>query len=512
MELEKRYSTNFDEENQKWGGLSRRRFVTFLAAGSASVFLSACDSKTLLPDITTESTTSITSTTTAAVTITAPSGSTVGLMYKDARAYDGYTLFAPILSKTTYLIDLEGRLVHTWSSDYVPGQSVYLLDKGVLLRSTHRSDIGGGPTGGGVQKIAWDGTLLWDFSYVSSSYVPHHDIRPLPNGNVLLICWEFKTQEEALAAGRKPTLLSEGRLWPEKIVEIKPEGSNGGSVVWEWHLWDHLIQDFDSSKSNYGVIAKHPELMDINFALGGKADWIHANAIDYHPTLDQIVISCHEQSELWIIDHSTTTAEASGHSGGQRGHGGDILYRWGNPSGYGAGTSTNQKLFAQHNTNWITSGLPGAGDILVFNNGNSRPAGTYSSVDEIVPPLGTNGSYDLTAGSSYGPAEATWTFKAKTPTGFYSDKISSAQRLSNGNTLICQGPQGIFFEVTSAGETVWRYINPVTSSGVVAQGQSIPRSPAGDTTNSTFRAQRFPTDSSLLAGLNLTPGKLLEQT
>ena len=380
------------------------------------------------------------------------------------------------------------------------------------MRSVHLSDIGGGPTGGGVQKIGWDGTLIWDFKYTSDSYVPHHDIKPLPNGNVLLICWEFKTQAEAVAAGRKTALLSESKLWPEKIVEIQPVGSTGGNVVWEWHLWDHLIQDFDSSKLNYGIVAAHPELVDINFALGGKADWIHANAIDYNSKLNQIVLSCHEQSELWVIDHSTTTAQAAGHSGGNSGMGGDILYRWGNPRGYGAGTTSDQKLFAQHNTSWIGSGLPGEGDILIFNNGNSRPGGNYSSVDEITPPVDSAGNYKLSIGASFGPALQTWIYKAKIPTDFFADKISSAQRLANGNTLTCHGPLGIFFEVTSAGETVWRYVNPVTDTGIVAQGQTIPTVSAGDTRNSTFRVQRFAADSAALKGLELTPGKLIEQT
>jgi len=434
------------------------------------------------------------------------------LTYKGEGVYGGYTLFAPNFSKNTYLIDIDGKLVHTWASSYIPGQSVYLLDGGTLLRSVHLSDAGGGPTGGGVQKIGWDGTLIWDFKYVGDSYVPHHDIKPLPNGNVLLICWEFKTQAEAVAAGRKTTLLSENKLWPEKIVEIQPVGSTGGTVVWEWHLWDHLIQEVDSSKLNYSVVAAHPELMDINFALGGKADWIHANAIDYNPKLDQIVLSCHEQSELWVIDHSTTTAQAASHSGGNGGMGGDLLYRWGNPRGYGAGITSDQKLFAPHNTAWIESGLPGEGDILVFNNGNSRPGGNYSSVDEITPPVTTQGGYTRNTGSAYGPALQTWIYKAKNPTDFFADKISSAQRLANGNTLICHGPLGIFFEVTAAGTTVWRYVNPVTDTGITIQGQTIPTGTAGDTRNATFRVQRFAADSTALKGLDLTPGKLVEQT
>ena len=421
-----------------------------------------------------------------------PANKKVGLMYKDAKAFNGYTLFAPNFSNSTYLIDMDGNLVHTWESTYIPGQSVYLLEGGTLVRSTHYSDAGPGPTGGGVQKIAWDGTMLWDFKYLSKTYIPHHDIRPLPNGNVLLICWDIKTREEALAAGRKKDLIAEGSVWSEKIVEIKPDGKTGGTVVWEWRLWDHLVQSNDSTKDNFGVIADHPELVDINFAMGGKADWVHANAVDYNAKLDQILISCHEQSEVWIIDHSTTAQEVATHSGGKVGKGGDLIYRWGNPRGYGAGVAADQKLFAPHNIQWIESGLPGEGNILIFNNGNVRPGGNYSSVDEIVTPVDAQGRYALTKGAAYGPAAQTWIYKAKTPTEFFAEKISGAQRQPNGNTLVCHGPLGTFFEVTKEGDIVWEYVCPVAGG--------------------TFRANRFAADSPALKGLNLAVGNLLEAT
>ena len=81
------------------------------------------------------------------------------------------------------------------------------------------------------------------------------------------------------------------------------------------------------------------------------------------PDLDQIIFSVHNFSRFWIIDHSTSTAEAAGHKGGKSGKGGDILYRWGNPRGYAAGTKKDQTLFAQHNVHWIRKGLPGRGVI-----------------------------------------------------------------------------------------------------------------------------------------------------
>jgi hypothetical protein len=444
----------------------------------------------------------------------APSGGlsanqTVGLVYQTTRASSGYTLFAPNRSTTTYLIDMDGKLVHTWESKYTPGQSVYLLDNGTLLRSIHISNVQG-PAGGGVQKIAWEGTLLWDFRYLADICIPHHDIRPLPNGNILLICWDIKTKEEAIAAGRKPALLSQGSLWSEKIVEIKPEGINGGSVVWEWDLWDHLVQDYDSSKANYGVVADHPELVDINYGGAGN-DWIHANAVDYSPILDQIMISAHNMGEIWIIDHSTTAKEAAGSSGGRSDLGGGLLYRWGNPQAYCAGTAKDQKLFAQHNANWIAGGLAGEGDILIFNNGDNRQDGDYSSVDEITPPVDAWGHYTLESGSAYGPNSLTWAYKAKNPTDFYADKISGAQRLPNGDTLICHGPLGTFFEVTSQGEIVWEYINPVVGNTSVARGAVVPSDPGGGTQNACFRATRFVATDTALLGKILISGSVIEK-
>jgi len=462
---------------------------------------------------TTAKTATTTTKTAGTIMVPLPSGisanQTVGLIYQTAQAFSGYTLFAPIHSTNTYLIDMDGKLVHTWDSKYTPGQSVYLLDNGTLLRSIHISNLQG-PAGGGIQKIAWDGTLLWDFRYLSDTCIPHHDIRSLPNGDILMICWDIKTKEEAIAAGRNPALLSQVNLWSEKIVEIKPDGLNGGTLVWEWDLWDHLIQDFDPSKANYGVVADHPELVDINFG-GNGSDWIHANAVDYNPKLDQIMISAHNMGEIWIIDHSTTTKEAASNTGGISGNGGGLIYRWGNPQVYRAGTSKDQKLFAQHNANWITNGLPGAGNILIFNNGDNRQDGNYSSVDEITPLVDAQGHYTLTSGSAYGPADLTWTYKAKNPTDFFADKISGAQRLPNGDTLICHGPLGTFFEVTSEGEIVWEYINPVTGSAITAQGIKIPSDPGGGTMNACFRATCFAATDPALADSDLTPGATIEK-
>ena len=432
---------------------------------------------------------------------------TVGLFLNDEDSFDGYTLFNQLSSDTTYLIDNAGKLVHSWQSSFPPGLSAYLLDSGHLLRAAWfapgGSPFNAGGAGGRVEEFAWDGTQVWDYDYSTADHRQHHDIERLPSGNVLLIAWELKSAAEAIAEGRNPSTLLSGELWPDHVVEVQPIGPSGGNIVWEWHAWDHLIQDFDPTKSNFGLVSDHPELIDINFPGGGQADWLHVNAVDYNPAFDQIILSVPRFSEIWVIDHSTTTAEAASHSGGNSGKGGDLLYRWGNPRAYDRGVPADQRLFGQHDAQWIEPGLIGAGNILVFNNGTGRPEGNYSTVDEFAPPVDGSGNYSLEPGLAYGPDELVWTYIAEPPGDLYASFISGAQRLPNDDTLICYGPAGNFFETTQDGTIVWDYVSPVTSNGTLTQGDPALNNPV-------FRAYRYGPDHPGFDGHDLTPGDPLE--
>ena len=386
---------------------------------------------------------------------------------QNTTTFDGLILFSPMYSTTTYLIDNTGWVIHTWSSTYFPGEVVRWLGNGTILRSIKVNVPGWFGSGGGFQKILLDGTITWDFRYHSNEVLSHHDIMPLPNGNVLLIAWENFSRTEAISAGRNPNTYHYNIVNADHIIEVKQTGPTSGEIVWEWHVWDHLIQDYDSSKANYGVVGDHPELVDINYAISsGGSEWMHTNSIDYNEELDQILISVRYFNEIWVIDHSTTTAEAAGHTGGRSGKGGDLLYRWGNPAAYRAGNASNKKLFEQHDATWIDEGCPGAGNILVFNNGINRPDGDYSSVDEFIPPVDENGKYYLVPGSAYGPIEQTWIYISYPQSDFYSPRYSSAQRLSDGYTLICNGYKGKFFAVNPLGKTLWSYTNPYPMMGV----------------------------------------------
>ena len=405
-----------------------------------------------------------------------------GLKKNEEGAFTGYTFFAPIRSKTSYLIDMEGEIVHEWPSEHPPGNSAYLMEDGSIVRTAQDFDnptFHGGGSGGRVQRISWDGELLWDFLFSNEEHMQHHDIACLPNGNVLMIAWEFKTPEEAIEAGRDPSTTGEEGIWPDTVIEVKPKGESGGEVVWEWRLWDHLVQDRDEEKSNFGDVGAHPELVDVNHAARGGGDWNHTNSIHYNARLDQITISVRTFNELWVIDHSTTTEEAAGHEGGKYGRGGDLLYRWGNPGAYRRGGRRDIRLYGQHDVQWIDEELPGGGNILVFNNGDRRGR-EYSSVDEIVTPVTKEGSYEIEEGIAFGPKEARWTYGNGEGERFSSNFISGAQRLPNGNTLICSGADGRLLEVTAENEIVWEYVNGFFDEGITPAGRRGPnRGPRG---------------------------------
>jgi hypothetical protein len=324
------------------------------------------------------------------------------------------------------------------------------LENGHVLRTAqiNNATFNAGGAQGVVQEANWSGNLVWEFIYSNTQHHTHHDIEPMPNGNVLLIAWELKTAAQARQAGYSRNVA----LWPDHIVEVEPVGSSGGNIVWEWHAWNHLIQDYDATKDNYGVVANHPELLDINMVAGvgpQGGDWMHINAVSYNAERDEIVISSHTLNEIYVIDHSTTTAEAASHAGGNRGKGGDILYRWGSPANYDAPGTAYFRVV--HCSVWIPEECPGAGHILAFNN---REGLGTSIVAELVPPRDSLGNYALVPGSAYGPAVPIWTYTAA---GFYSNHLGGCQRLRNGNTLIVESTSGYLFEVNASGAVQWSY-------------------------------------------------------
>ena len=344
-----------------------------------------------------------------------------------------------------------------------------------------------------IDEIKPNGEYYFNLAFANS----HHDILKLPNGNYLTLGTSRVEKDEALELGADPECLSGAGtyFYLDYVYEIRRTGANTGEVVWEWHMKDHLIQDLSSKRANYvSDVSEHPEGIDINYNLCDvPITMTHANALSYNASLDQIMITLRHFSEIWIIDHSTTTAQARENTGGNSGKGGGLLYRWGNPRAYKKGTTSDQKLFFPHHGHWIPSGLPGAGNVLIFNNGYDRFPGNrfrreFSTVDEIaLPSSGYN--YTRAENSAYGPSTTVWNYGYKPSDRFSARYVSGAHRLPNGNTLLADGPNKRLVEVTSSGEKVWEYI--ITSSVRF--------------TDIIYRAIKYPKNYSGIKALGLSP-------
>ena len=399
----------------------------------------------------------------------------------------GYTLFAPWPDTHTYLIDMNGHVAHMWDSPSTVGLNVDLLPDGHLLRQRmlENSSFTLGGLGGRIEEYNWDGNMMWYFELSNEHQSTHHDFEPLPNGNILLTVWNIYGIDALAAMGRDPATIVGNGMLIDSIIEIQPLPGSGADIVWEWKATEHLIQDFDAAKPNYGDPAAHPELIDLNYSSVMPEDWLHTNSVAYNAELDQIMLSVLGFSEIWIIDHSTIAEEVRGHTGGRCGRGGDLIYRWGNPQAYGRGDRVSRMLIGQHDAQWIAADCPGAGNITVFNNhAGIRVSQQFSTVIEIVPPLNPDGTYGLFDGV-YGPAEPVWTYTARTPTDLFGNIFSSAQRLPNGDTLICEGDEGRFSQVDSCNEIIWTYDNLLPTGGPL----------------SVFRAKRYPANYPGVAAL-----------
>jgi hypothetical protein len=363
----------------------------------------------------------------------------------NSQQWDGLTYYGNSGSSNGYLIDTTGTTVKTFTYAGFGnnGYSTHMMPGGFVWRSVYNpsnSLIGGGMTGR-IQKWSYTNTLLWDYTYSSANYCLHHDHCPLPNGNVLVIAYDVKTPTDASNAGATNSIT----IWSEKIMELQPVGTNSAIVVWEWKVWDHLVQNVNPAKANYQTsIVDHPELFNINYLT--QKDWLHMNGIDYNPMLDQIALSTHNLNEWYIIDHSTTKAEAASHTGGNSGKGGDILYRWGNPSAYQA--TGLPILSVTHDAHWIPEGCPNAGYLTGINNKGFT--GPKTTVDNIIVPR-ADYNYTITTGSAYTPASFTNRY---TSTG-YTSNMGSCEQFPNGNQMICLATSGTIFEINAAGTVLW---------------------------------------------------------
>ena len=248
---------------------------------------------------------------------------TVGLLVNHPEAMSGYVLIPGQSNEYVHLIDHLGRVVHSWRFQ-VTAHHAKLLDNGNLLVGYRgdRSDYIA------IVELDPDNNVVWKYTTPGNVLYLHHDFLKMPNGNVLMLAYGIKTRQDAIEAGANPDVVPSNGMRYDYMIEVRPTGSEGGDIAWEWSVWDYIVQDFDPTKPNYGDPSEHPELIDINFLVETPRstprrawDWLHTNAIDYNPVLDQIMLSPRNHSELWIIDRSATTEEAAARSGANAANG-----------------------------------------------------------------------------------------------------------------------------------------------------------------------------------------------
>jgi len=416
---------------------------------------------------------------------------TLGLLYSNGEASPGYTLFTPEKSTSAFLINNCGEIINDWWFTELPGATCYLLENGNILRAGKDS----------LEIRDWDSNLIWSYPTTNNGLNQHHDIHPMPNGNILLVVSDEYTQHEVITMGRDASITDLNFKF-DKIVEIQPIGTNDADIVWEWRFVDHLIQDFDSNQQNYGIVEDHPELLDVNYDNGQIFDWVHLNAVEYNAEKDQVLITARHLSEIYIIDHSTTTEEAAGHSGGNSDKGGDFLWRWGNPAVYRQGTTEDQKLKWPHDAKWVKESYEDEGKISVFNN-NFDGEGSESFV-HLIEPVVNGYSYSM-SNNIFLPETYYWSFGGELlGSTLFSEKKSGTHSLPNGNIMICEYDRSIIFEITKDGSLVWAYRNPV-GNVVYNQYEEHTSSTVG-----IFRGEKYPPDYPGFDGKDLTPQGLLE--
>ncbi len=331
----------------------------------------------------------------------------------------------------SFILNKSGERMWSWEFNESLGNDLKLLPSAHVLGMFNYEESPikfGGGYAGLTQIIDFNDSITWEFKYASKNFLSHHESVFLPNGDLLMLSWERVSEKESLMHG----VNMEGDIFPEKIIQIDTATKE---IVWQWRSWDHIVQDYDASKLSYGNILQNKQLIDINYALRENGDIMHANGIFYDAASDVIFVSVNYYSEVWVIDHQYNIAETSGVSG-------DLIFRLGNPRAY-KDTLANVLLDRTHTPNLIPLGYPGSGNLLLFNNGLKAKKSTVYEFN--LPEKLTIENIDK--------ARLIWSFSDDS---LSYGRISGAYRLSNGNTLICEGDYG-FWEVTDRNKIVWKY-------------------------------------------------------
>lgn len=416
-----------------------------------------------------------------------PTGAT---LYDPDRAWSGYTLFQAA-GRGALLIDMDGREVQLWHG--LQGFPNKLLPGGQVLGSTGQRDARHGFQDQlDLVQVDWDGRIAWRFDHheqVSDGPQPprwvarqHHDHQRegSPVGYYAPGQEPRTTQARSLLLVhedvRQPAL-SPHPLLDDKFIEVDWDGT----VLWSWRASDHW-QELGFDDDALGALHRSPNLRQLD--RGAVGDWLHINAVSQlgpNRHFDAGDLRFHPDNILWDAREANLIAITDKASG-------RIVWRLGPRYDGSAALRELGWIVGQHHAHLIPRGLPGEGNLLVFDNGGwagygrataLTPDGVktvrrdHSRVLEIDP-------LTLRVVWQYTPAEAGFAMPLDA-SRFYSPFISSAQRLPNGNTLITEGSNGRLFEVTPEHQLVWEYISPYWSGGE-------------RNLNLVYRAYRYPYD------------------
>jgi hypothetical protein len=394
-----------------------------------------------------------------------PTGTTI---YYPEECFNGYTIFAP-RDVGAVLIDMNGNVVNLWKG--LIGFPAKILPGGYVMGSTGERDSRYGFQDNiGLVQVDWHGNVVWRFEKYERIKDPgekarwmarqHHDYQREGNpvgyyvpgmdalvdrGNTLLLCHKNLVNPQ----------ITDKLLLDDTIIEVTWDGE----VVWEWICSEHF-DEMGFSEDAKNTLYRHPTIIEVGEGVG---DWMHTNSIStlgpnkwydarderFHP--DNIIWDGRQTNIIAITDKKT----------------GKIVWQIG-PDYHSSPELRNLGwIIGQHHAHMIPRGLPGAGNILVFDNGGW--AG-YGPSNPGAPTGHNNALRDYSRVLEFDPLtlQVVWQYSA-VEAGFapiveaykfYSGFISSAQRLPNGNTLITEGTDGRLFEVTPEHSIVWEYISP----------------------------------------------------
>jgi hypothetical protein len=395
-----------------------------------------------------------------------PTGTT---RYDPGKAYNSFILFSGA-DDETYLIDMNGKVVHRWGYGGFPaGMLDPKLTGGkrgrVVLQLAQTAGVATGVNPGlpamfsnkTLGELDWDGKVVWQWGDAAPGGAArqHHDWQRLANGNTLVLANLY----HPIAGFALSSLLD------DVIYEVTP----AGQIAWQWIAGDHL-GEFGFSDAELALVhaVKEPDYLHLNSMRSlGSNHWFAGGDRRFNP--DNIMISSRDASIIAIIDKET----------------GHIVWRLGPhyppspPPGPPHLPTAIDQISGQHDPHFIPEGLPGAGNLLVFDN--EGEAGYPPAPLKVLP-----GSRVLEIDPVKNEIvwEYTGTRNDRDPWSFYSSFISDARRLPNGNTFIDEGMDGRFFQVTQKGEIVWEYVCPFFGR----EGSKRPLS------NQVYRAQPVPYD------------------